>query len=565
MSNKNGRTLIIGFDGASYAMLDFWVKRGDMPNLKRLMSSGLTGDVESSMPPMTAPAWNSWATGCNPGKHNVYDFMSITRTPGRYSLVNFHSRQRRGLWEYFTEAGLVSTFQNMPTTFPPAHINGFMVSGMLTPANRRKFGRPRSLLREIEEKFGSYPLYYKSPMFILNLNEDLINSFIDETIQHLTYKFNVFNYLQERLHPAFSFIHEFGNDQISHALWHIIEPEMGEFDPELIKRLRIKVSSYYKLFDNYLGIIMERLKEEDSLIIMSDHGFGRWHKTIALNTWLLKNGFIALKNRWVTKLRHKLWQNGVTHAWIFKNIVKRLANWGFRAQQHPIGEEFYKMQSRKDFLLTVRDIDWSRTKAFSTTGWGQIFINSKEKFINGAVKNQTEYNQVFKDIVDALGKMEDPDSGPINGKIWDKHSLYNGPCLDIAPDITFSALDKGYLATNLYGFITNEPVGERWVFTGTHRQNGVFIGSGPGFRTGEGKIKMHLQDFLPNLLYLNHIPIPVDIDGKVKKEMFTERFLKAYEPEYKGSSKLKKKGLKKIFSRSEEEKIENTLKGLGYL
>ncbi|MDD3627330.1 MAG: alkaline phosphatase family protein, partial [bacterium] len=402
-------------------------------------------------------------------------------------------------------------------------------------------------------------------MFILNLNESLINTFIDEAIQHLTYKFNVFNYLQERLNPDFSFIHEFGNDQISHALWHIIEPDMGDYDPEMIERLREKVSSYYKMFDNYIGILMERMKENDTLLIMSDHGFGRWHKTIALNTWLLKNGFIKLKNRWVTKLRYKLWQKGITHAWLFKNIVKRLANWGLRAHQRPIGEEFYRMQSRKDFLLTVRDIDWSKSVAFSTTGWGQIYINSHEKFITGCVKTKEEYAKVYKEITEALAKMEDPDSGPINGQIWDKHSLYNGPHVEHAPDITFSALEKGYLATNLYGFITNEPVGERWVFTGTHRQKGILIGTGPYLRKTNERIEMDLQDFLPNILYMNKLPIPVDIDGKVINNLYTEEFINGNQPVYKGSSVLKKKGLKKVFSKSEEEKIEDTLKGLGYL
>ena len=565
MANKRGKTIVIGFDGAAYAMLNFWIDRGDMPVLKGMIKEGISGNVASSTPPMTAPAWNDWSTGCNPGKHSIFDFMSITSTPGKYSMINAQSRQRKGIWEYFQESDRVVTFQNMPTTYPPVSINGIMISGMLTPGNQHDFAKPKELFKEIEKKFGPYPLYYKSPMYILNLNEDLINTFIDETIQHLTYKFNVFNYLQDKVKPDFSFIHEFGNDQISHALWHIIEPEMGDYDKDMIERLRKKVSSYYRLFDNYLGIIKDRLKPEDTLIVMSDHGFGKWHKTIALNTWLLKNGFIVLKNKWITKVRYKLWKSGVTHAWFFRNIIKRLANWGLGVNQRPIGEEFYRMQSRKDLLLTVRDIDWTKTKAFSTTGWGQIYINSKEKFINGAIKTKQEYNQIYKQIWSALEKMEDPDSGPINGHIWNKESLYSGPFTENAPDINFSALDKGYMATNLYGFITNEPVGERWVFTGTHRQKGVIIATSPHFKSGKSGIEMTLKDYLPTLLYLSNLSIPVDIDGKIVKELFNDEFIDKNKPKFDGSSQLKKQGLKKVFSKAEQEKIEDTLKGLGYL
>ena len=187
---KRGKIYIIGLDGASYPMINFWMERGHMPNLKKLMQQGISGDLMSCEPPMTGPAWNTFSTGCNPGKHSIYDFMTITKRPGKYSMINSRNRMRRSIWNYLNEAGIEVSFQNMPTTYPPEKIDGVMVAGMLTPGSRKNFGKPRELFKEIEKKFGPYPLYYKSPMYILNLNENLVNSFIDEAIQLTAQKQN---------------------------------------------------------------------------------------------------------------------------------------------------------------------------------------------------------------------------------------------------------------------------------------------------------------------------------------------------------------------------------------
>ena len=72
MSNK---VLIIGLDGATFDLLKPWMAEGHMPYLKRLMDTGAHGELESTMPPLTAAACVSFATGVNPGKHGLFDFV----------------------------------------------------------------------------------------------------------------------------------------------------------------------------------------------------------------------------------------------------------------------------------------------------------------------------------------------------------------------------------------------------------------------------------------------------------------------------------------------------------
>ena len=69
------RVLIFGIDGATLDLIRPWAEAGYLPNLGRLMADGVQGDLESTLPPVTSPAWPTFMTGCNPGKHGVFDFI----------------------------------------------------------------------------------------------------------------------------------------------------------------------------------------------------------------------------------------------------------------------------------------------------------------------------------------------------------------------------------------------------------------------------------------------------------------------------------------------------------
>ena len=73
------RTAIIGLDGATFRLLDPLCDAGVMPGLATLRASGVDGVLHSTTPAYTPPAWVSMLTGVNPGRHNVYGFLSSTR------------------------------------------------------------------------------------------------------------------------------------------------------------------------------------------------------------------------------------------------------------------------------------------------------------------------------------------------------------------------------------------------------------------------------------------------------------------------------------------------------
>jgi predicted AlkP superfamily phosphohydrolase/phosphomutase len=78
------KAVIIGLDGATWTLLRPWIDQGQLPNLARLVQEGASGPLTTTIPPVSASAWVSFATGCNPGKHGAFDF--VFPQPGGYDI-----------------------------------------------------------------------------------------------------------------------------------------------------------------------------------------------------------------------------------------------------------------------------------------------------------------------------------------------------------------------------------------------------------------------------------------------------------------------------------------------
>src|SRR5882672_6550113 len=101
---KNPKVVIIGLDAATWTLIRPWMAEGGMPNLAKLIKEGVSGTLQSILPPITPPAWTSFMTGKNPGKHGVFHF--IEARPGTYELsyLNGASRRAKTIWRMLSDA-----------------------------------------------------------------------------------------------------------------------------------------------------------------------------------------------------------------------------------------------------------------------------------------------------------------------------------------------------------------------------------------------------------------------------------------------------------------------------
>ena len=135
------RLIIVALDGLSPKIIEPMMAAGKLPNFQHLKELGGYSHIGTTNPAESPVAWTSFATGRNPGKHGVYDFirrnpasylpdLSLTRLEGNKSLP---VRRGKAFWQYGREAGVPMTILACPVTFPPDEINGKMLSGMGVP------------------------------------------------------------------------------------------------------------------------------------------------------------------------------------------------------------------------------------------------------------------------------------------------------------------------------------------------------------------------------------------------------------------------------------------------
>lgn len=158
------RAVILGLDGMEPSLAEQFMAEGRMPNLKRLAEQGCYKKLATTAPPLSPVAWSTFLTGCNPGKHNIFDFL--TRDKRTYlpllSSVSIHGPRRtmkigrwsvplgkpeirllrRGkpFWNVLGEHGIFSNIIRVPITFPPERFRGVLLSAMCVPDLRGSQG-----------------------------------------------------------------------------------------------------------------------------------------------------------------------------------------------------------------------------------------------------------------------------------------------------------------------------------------------------------------------------------------------------------------------------------------
>lgn len=145
---------MIGLDGLDPSLVNPLLASGDLPNLAKLRSLGGFSRVATTTPAQTPVAWSSFATGANPGRHGIFDFLR--RDPKTYQIdlgLNCYDQRnpfvppkpvnrRRGVpvWDLLGSAGVPSTILRCPCTYPPAPIQGRLLAGMGVPDLRGGLG-----------------------------------------------------------------------------------------------------------------------------------------------------------------------------------------------------------------------------------------------------------------------------------------------------------------------------------------------------------------------------------------------------------------------------------------
>ncbi len=179
-------------------------------------------------------------------------------------------------------------------------------------------------------------------------------------------------------------------DRIQHMFWRyrdgICHPALKGKDHAAYEWV---LEDLYKRMDNMLGRVMEKIDENTLLMIISDHGFKSFRRGVNLNTWLYKNGYMAVRG---------------------ENLTGKVEEW-------------------------LRNVDWMRTKAFAL-GLGGIFLNIKGRESQGIVEPGKEAAALKEELIQRLTGLMDEEEG-IEGitTVYDSSKIHHGPYSKDGPDL----------------------------------------------------------------------------------------------------------------------------------
>jgi len=537
MANK---VFVIGLDGATFDIILPLVERGDLPTFKKLMDEGSWGNLESTIPYLTPPAWTSSVTGVNPGKHNIFEFFK--RNESFDSLaVNSTDRHCPAIWNVLSDHGKVVGVFNVPITYPPEPVNGFMITGMGTPLRSKDFVYPVNLkdeIEEIEKEFSKGYLSLCVDHAYLNKGDE--QGFLYELYDITRRQERILRYLYNKFRPDFVMTVFDELDRLQHFFWRYMDKEHILYDPGKPDQIKMAIFDYYKLLDEIIGRLVSTLGDDTTVVIYSDHGFGPLEKEVYINQFLKKKRLLKTK----FKIEMRLLMKGVLNR-IFKN---KFIIW-------------------EDGLNTR--IDWTRTKAYMDALAGQsIKINQK-----GNEKYTRE--STYHDVIDALLSLKDPSTGEtIIINIHKREDIYSGPYVPNAPDLFLECKDGYWLSlgfkkelvsiTGYYSSFGSELSKLAVIRSGEHRREGIAIFWGKPIRCSKIE-KMDIVDITPTLMYILGLKIPDYVDGRVVEEIFEPDFIKKRPIEFTSEEFGACVNEPRDYSSKEAREVTERLKGLGYL
>jgi predicted AlkP superfamily phosphohydrolase/phosphomutase len=552
------KALIVGLDGATWDLLTPWIEAGHLPTLARLVREGAHGPLTTTIPPVSASAWVSFATGANPGMHGIFDFVFPKPGSTEVGVVNVTLRGAPPFWSVVEAAGGQVGLVSVPITYPPQPLNGFTVCGFLVPNQASTYTFPADLKEELRREVGPFPLHE----FEGNRSRH-VGRFLEDMLHFERGRTDAVVYLmQHKPWDLFAFVFK-TTDTVQHEVWHLLDPTHPRHDPAIAAEFGPAILRYYQEIDALVGRVVAVAPPDAFVALMSDHGGGPFHKFFHVNNWLAAQGLLRFKRTPRSLIKRALFRAGATpvNALRIVNLLRlgRLRKNVKRGRGRGLLRRLF---------LSFDDVDWKRTQAFAVGNFGQIYLNVKGERPQGTVAPGENYEQLRDRIIAAALALRDPHTGEaIIRAAYRREEIYHGPRLASAPDIILHTDRAKYVSFGHADFGSNRLVEPSIGQTGHHQMDGIVLLHGPGVLPGARLHGANIMDIAPTALYALDLPIQPAMDGKPLTDAFTPDYLAAHPLRALSAAEAEQFGTNghEDYSAEEHGQVMDRLRDLGYV
>jgi predicted AlkP superfamily phosphohydrolase/phosphomutase len=455
----NGRkVLVIGLDCAPGEIV--FGRSRDLPVLKSLIDHGLSGNLRSSDPPITIPAWMVMATGMDPGRLGLYGFRHrVGYSYNEMWIANSRAVRKKKLWDYIGEQGGQSTLVSVPPSYPAYPVAGNLISCFITPPGPdREYTYPPSLKGEIEERFGPY-------LFDVVFRTEDRDQILREIYAMTERRFEVMEWLIEAKPWDFFMFVEIGVDRVHHAFWKFMDPEHHLYQEG--NKYQNAILDYYMYLDGKIGRLIARAGNDTVVLVVSDHGAKRMKGAFCVNEWLIEQGDLIVKEK-----------------------------------------------PTKATSLDDLEIDWTRTKAWAWGGYyARVFLNVQGREPQGIIAPE-DYEKERDDLATRIQAIRGP-----RGESWETKIIRPQEYYDVLegdyPDLMVYFDDLYWRSAGTLGhgtkYLAENDTGPD---DAVHAQEGIYILHDPK-RAFPKKLHANILDIAPTVLDVMGIPVPEDMKGRI--------------------------------------------------
>jgi predicted AlkP superfamily phosphohydrolase/phosphomutase len=457
MTTTPKRLMIIGLDCAAPEIL-FDDMKGDLPVLNRLMERGVYGPLESCDPPITVPAWTCMMSSKDPGTLGFYGFRN--RKDHSYDGLTFATAEKvkeDRVWDILSRAGKHVVVLGVPQTFPPSRVNGEMIGCFLSPSTESRYTFPEELRDEIKQVVGEYMV--DVPNFRTDQKDRILRDINEMTRR----RFQLARHLRDSRPWDFFMMVEMGPDRLHHGFWRYYDPKHPDYVPGTDYERAFR--DYYRYLDSEIGSLIETLDDETALMVVSDHGAQSMYGGIQVNEWLIREGYLTLKDP---------------------------------GASGPVKPDM---------------IDWAGTRVWGDGGYySRIFLNVRGREPEGIV--EPEAVEALRDeLIAKLEALGDENGDPIGTRVFRPEGLYHA-VNGVPPDLICYF---GNLTWRSIGSVGDGRVHVRENDTGpddaNHAKFGIYIFDGPGMPQSPPH-GARLFDIAPTVLAALGQPVPEDMQGR---------------------------------------------------
>jgi predicted AlkP superfamily phosphohydrolase/phosphomutase len=478
---------VLGLDGASFDVLDPLIAAGKLPFLAELALAGQRGALQSTVPPMSFPAWSSFLTGLDPGEHGIFDFTQ--KRAGAYQLefVNATHRSGESLLARASRAGRRVLCLGVPATFPPESVDGLVVAGFDAPVSSATDPRSASdpaLYRAIAERAGPWKRpdldeSARDPRF----HERAVETLLARIETKTAFACEALRQLAPGGAPDLAVVVFAESDTVAHHYWRDHDPSSPRHDPHASDARKQAITAVYERLDAACAEL-QRAFGDARCVVLSDHGCGGASRHVVhVNRRLADRGLLARKPALPLDRSARLARDLALRV-LPSRVVQRL----FRGVPGAA--------ARVESAARFGGFDWNRTRAFSEEANTQpgVWINLRGRESAGCVAPE-DYEPTRDAVIQALREWTLPDGAPVVAHAWRREEIVAGPFCARAPDVVFElALDAGYGLTLVptpwaeggasVRRLTDEELagGRGRGMNGTHRPDGIWIAHDPAGR-----------------------------------------------------------------------------------